>query len=219
MAGWSTRATRPMRHTQEIRLAVWNCNGSLWTHPGRLDEVMAGHDLIMITETHQSPEKGLPRVEAHQWESVFRGNTRQSTSRGSGGVALLFRQGLHDCIRVVSRSTDATHMWIRLQLTEERAIYMALCYFAPKGSDYATQPTHGEEQMEIATRQRHTAESPYSGLSEDILQFSSLGEVFLLGDFNERTQSTQCEYFNFEQPEILHNRGDSHSTTLNRYGP
>ena len=163
---------------------------------------MRGHDIILLTETHQSPEKGLPRVEGYQWESVFRGSTRRSTSRGSGGVALLFRQGLHDRIRVVSRSTDATHMWIRLQLTEERAVYVALCYFAPKGSDYATHG--GEEGTETATQQGRTAESPYSGLSDDILQFSSLGEVFLVGDFNGRTQSRQCEGFDFEEPEILH---------------
>lgn len=30
---------------------------------------MEGHDIILLTETHQSPERGLPKVEGYQWES------------------------------------------------------------------------------------------------------------------------------------------------------
>ena len=73
-------------------MAVWNCNGALWTHPRRLEEVMEGHDILLLTETHQSPERSLPRVEGYQRESNYRTTMRQSTARGSGGIAMLLRR-------------------------------------------------------------------------------------------------------------------------------
>ena len=124
--------------SREIHLAVWNCNGALWTHPGRLEEVMEGHDILLLTETHQSPERGLPRVEGYQWESAYRGATRQSTIRGSGGIAMLVRREMQRRVQVVARDPDARYMWIRLQLSEIRVLYIALCYFSPRGSRYAT---------------------------------------------------------------------------------
>ena len=124
--------------SREIHLAVWNCNGALWTHPGRLEEVMEGHDIVLLTETRQSPERGLPRVEGYQWESAYRGATRQSTIRGSGGIAMLVRREMQRRVQVVARDPEARYMWIRLQLSEIRVLYIALCYFSPRGSRYAT---------------------------------------------------------------------------------
>ncbi|MCO5562396.1 hypothetical protein L7F22_016023 [Adiantum nelumboides] len=46
-------------------------------------------------------------------------------------------------------------------------------------------------------------EDPYSRLSEDISHYTSLGEVLLMGDFNGRTQSRQCEIYDMEQLEIM----------------
>ncbi|MCO5549103.1 hypothetical protein L7F22_002569 [Adiantum nelumboides] len=36
------------------------------------------------------------------------------------------------------------------------------------------------------------------------MEYSSLGEFFLMGDFNGRTQSRQCETYDFEDSELLH---------------
>ena len=41
--------------------------------------------------------------------------------------------------------------------------------------------------------------SPYEPLSDDIIQYSSQGEVFLVGDFNARTQSRQCTIFQMDK--------------------
>jgi len=46
-------------------------------------------------------------------------------------------------------------------------------------------------------------ESPYTCLTEGIMEYSTRGEVFLMGDFNARTCSRQCESYDFEDPEIL----------------
>lgn len=154
-------------------MAVWNCNGSLWVQPGRLEHVMEGRDIILLTETHQSPERGLPRVEGFQWESAYRRTTRQGTSRGSGGVAVLFRRELQGRLRVVAQDPEARYMWISLQLSHDRVIYIALCYFPPSGSSYVI--TEGMPQEE------ETGASPYTCLSEEIMHYSTLGEVFLYG--------------------------------------
>lgn len=40
--------------------------------------------------------------------------------------------------------------------------------------------------------------------SEEIMHYSTLGEVFLTGDFNAHTQSRQCEVYDYDDMEILH---------------
>ncbi|MCO5586296.1 hypothetical protein L7F22_040235 [Adiantum nelumboides] len=145
---------------------------------------MSEHHFVCFTETHESPERGLPIVTGFQWESTYKTTTRQSAARGSGGVAILFRHDLHRRIQVMSRDEEACYMWVRLDLTHERGLYVAICYFSPHGSRYAIH-------------------DPYSRLSEDISHYKSLGEVLFMGDFNGRTQSRQCEIYDMEQPEIM----------------
>ncbi|MCO5584157.1 hypothetical protein L7F22_038080 [Adiantum nelumboides] len=41
-------------------------------------------------------------------------------------------------------------------------------------------------------------------MQEGIMEYSSLGEVFLMEDFNGRTQSRQCVTYDFEDLELLH---------------
>lgn len=154
---------------------------------------MRGRDIILLTETHESPERSLPRIHGFQWESAHRKYTRQNTSRGSGGVAILFRRELQGRIQVVARDPEARFLWIRMELSEDQLIYIALCYFAPTGSRFAvTEQKEGED-----------GESPYTWLTEGIIEYSARGEVFLMGDFNARTCSRQCESYDFEDPEIL----------------
>ena len=116
-----------------LNAAVWNCNGALWTHPGRLEEVLEDRDLILVTETHESTEKALPRVEGYQWESLHRHTTRQGTSRGSGGVALLFRREMRERIQILLRDEAARFMWLSIQLGPGKTIYIAVCYFPQRG--------------------------------------------------------------------------------------
>ena len=83
-------------------------------------------------------------------------------------------------------------MWIRFELSRDRVIYIALCYFAPMGSSFAI------------TDRELSDPSPYACLSEEIIEYSTLGEVFLMGDFNARTRSEQCEAYDLEDPQSLH---------------
>lgn len=53
-----------------MHIAVWSCNGALWTHPRRLEEVLIDKDNIALTEIHDSSERGLPRFDGYQLESL-----------------------------------------------------------------------------------------------------------------------------------------------------
>ena len=181
-----------------LRMTMWNCNGSLWTYPGRLQEIIEISDIIFLVETHQSSERGLPRVEGFLWESTFRKTSRQQRTRGSGGVALLFRKELQHRIQILTIDIEARYIWARILITSDQAIYVAICYFPPKGSRYniigeGTTQEHGMDH----------GPSPYDCLSDDIIRYSLLGEVFLIGDFNARTQSQQCTLFDIESTQRM----------------
>ena len=94
-----------------------NCNGDLWTHPERLEEVMRDQDIVLLTETHESPQRGLPRIQGFRRESAHQKCTRQNTSRGSSGVAILFRREIQSKIQVVARDPEACFIWLRLELS------------------------------------------------------------------------------------------------------
>ena len=49
----------------------------------------------------------------------------------------------------------------------------------------------------------HLGDSPFTDLSEGIIEYSSRGPVFLMGDFNARTQDHQCALFDFSDPARL----------------
>ena len=119
---------------------------------------------------------------------------------------MLLKREMQGRAQVVARDPEACYMWIRLQLAETRVLYLALCYFSPRGSRYATMggeedtgSRHGEEENTLPI----AGDSPYSVLSEDIAHYSTLGEVLLMGDFNARTQSRQCEIYDMEDPEMM----------------
>ena len=140
---------------------------------------MRGRDIILLTETHESPERGLPWIHGFQRETLHRGCTHQHTSRGSLGVAILYTQGLYSRLQIVTRDPQARSMWIRLELSRDKTIYIALCYFAPSGSRFVST----DQELSL------TEASPYTCLLEEIMENSTLGEVFLMGDFNARTRS------------------------------
>ncbi|MCO5582227.1 hypothetical protein L7F22_036119 [Adiantum nelumboides] len=122
--------------------------------PDLLEELLPDHDIICLTETHESPERGL---------------------------------------LIVTGDEEASYIWIRTELSPGTWAYMAICYVSPRGSQYATQ-SEGQQPRD---------DSPYTRLSKDILRYSSLGEIFLMGDFNGRIQSRQCDTYDMEHPNIM----------------
>ncbi|KAH6556711.1 hypothetical protein KP509_1Z160900 [Ceratopteris richardii] len=95
-------------------------------------------------------------------------------------------------------------MWVRMEIAPESWVYIAICYFPPGGSRYAGLDPGG------STLDR---DSPYIALSDQILHYSTLGEVFLMGDFNGRTQSRQCESYDMDLPQIMRNSDQEEMST------
>ena len=106
------------------------------------------------------------------------------TTRGYGGVAILFQRELHNRIEILRTDPKSSFYVGEVSTSKGKAVFFATCYFPPKGSHYNLA---GEARL-VDEGVPH-GPSPYEPLSDDIIQYSSQGEVFLVGDFNARTQS------------------------------
>lgn len=133
----------------------------------------------MYIETHQCTRVSLPQMPRHRWESVYRPTPRTwGGVRGSRGVAVLFKEELREVVHVVHKDVEAHYMWICLSTYRPRDVYIAVCYFPLAHSWYAL----GNESL-------------YLPLNDDILCFSSMGDVPLVGEFNARIASEQSALY------------------------
>ena len=73
-------------------------------------------------------------------------------------------------------------MWLRLQLSANKVIHIAVCYFALSTFHYSG----------------HHGQPPYLPLYGDTMEFSSLGKVLLLRDFNARTDNEQTHLLDLD---------------------
>jgi hypothetical protein len=133
-----------------------------------------------VTETHASPVRPLPDIAGYHWISVCRQETRSSGGvRGSGGVACLASDSLRNRVSLVAEDEFSRFMWIQISVgvSPPRDIYIAVCYFPPTSSPFSI---HNGSNGD-----------PFIDLYTDITQYSVVGEVILLGDFNARTRDLQ----------------------------
>ena len=93
-------------------------------------------DILFLAKTHQSPNQGLPRVDGFRWESIFRQTSRRHTTRGPGGVAILFRREIHNRIEILKTDPEAHFMWVKVLTSKDQVIFIVVRYFPPKGSRY-----------------------------------------------------------------------------------
>ena len=85
-------------------MAAWNCNGSYKIDVGAFEDNFKGKDMVFYSKTHQRPGQPLPSVKGYLWETACRSDTRSlRRSRGSGGVAVLFKEELKQFIQVVRK--------------------------------------------------------------------------------------------------------------------
>ena len=76
---------------------------------------MGAADILVITETHESPARPLPGVTGFQWLSICRDEVRVSGGvRGSGGVACLIKDDIFSNTSIVHSDTFARFMWVRI---------------------------------------------------------------------------------------------------------
>lgn len=67
----------------------------IWSTPSSLAEVVNGHDIILICETHESPERVISSINEYSWWSSYRQtNYHSSGFRGLGGLVSHIRESL-----------------------------------------------------------------------------------------------------------------------------
>ena len=79
--------------------------------------------------------------------------------------------------------------WVKILTNKDQAISIAICYFPPKGSWYNMA---GETSL-VHEGPPH-GPSPYEPLLDDIIRYSSQGEVFLVGDFKSEPNPNNAQY-------------------------
>ena len=74
----------------KLKGAVWNCNGTVWSDPKGFLETYTDRDMIFYTDTHESPDRGLPTITGYTWESTHMIETRRDTGVVAPAVWLSF---------------------------------------------------------------------------------------------------------------------------------
>jgi hypothetical protein len=175
--GFQMAGTIGGRQGANISISCWNGNGSFWSSSSLLYDALESTDILFIIETHASHARPLPDYAGYHWLSICRQETRRlGAVRGSGGVACLTRDSLQNRVSLVVADEFARFMWVRVRagVTPPRDIYIAVCYFPPASSSFAI---HNDFNMD-----------PFIDLYIDITQYSTVGEVILLGNFNAPTR-------------------------------
>jgi hypothetical protein len=188
-----------------ISIRYWNGHGSFWSSSGLLYDALESTDILFVTETHASPIRPLPNIADYHWFSVCRQETRSSGKvRGSGGVACLASDSLRNIVSLVAEDEFAKFMWIRISIrvSPPRDIYIAVCYFPPASSPFSI---HNGSNGD-----------PFIDLYTGITQYSVVGEVILLGDFNAHTKDLQVP-LHYQSEDVLCTQGiDQDSVGLPR---
>lgn len=180
-----------------VRVRFWNIGGSIGDltsaparmHPGWAPRTLAGVEVLVLTETGYVERLHAADVQAwakaQGWRQVVC-STRPYAPR-SGGVAVFVRTrgtgpGDGGLARVeaqlVRDSPEFGMAWVRIRAGQGQWLYLGVCYLPPKGSTYYGKEggPKGELSMD-----RH-----WWMLGEGVREFSQLGQVLLVGDFNAR---------------------------------
>ena len=90
---------------------------------------------------------------------------------------MLYKKELHDRVHVVQKDVDARYMWIRIKRWDLRELYIAVCCFPPAYSGFAP-----------------LSESPYLPLYDDIIRYTTMGNIIQLGAYAQ-TKDEQTTMF------------------------
>ncbi len=159
----------------ELKIASWNVKlnglsgkiklGNAYCNEMR--DLIRSFDIVGLVETRTTVQSNI-KLPGYSHLSKHR-RKRCKKGRPSGGLVLYFRKKLKDAISLVGGAHEDM-MWIKVDgvtVGLNRDLYLGLVYIKPgKNKDIFHQ------------------------LDRDIVQYSSLGDIMLLGDFNGRTGSS-----------------------------
>ena len=176
-------AFRPLQMSQNVnmttvlRISHWNVNGltskafgSKLEDQAFLNQILHS-DLLLITETHARVPHSIS-LPGYCTLQINRHQKNLEARRGSGGIAVLVRNQWKKGVSFLHSSCNEM-AWVRLNKSyfgHHSDIYLGVVYNSPLDSTY-----RGNENFEV-----------WDALEKEIAEFSRVGQVTLMGDFNTR---------------------------------
>ena len=128
-------------------------------------------DIVFLYETWADASSDI-QLNGFKCHNLFRDFQHKNARRCSGGVALFYKESLHDGI-TIERNTANSVIWIKLNcefFKSETDIFIGGAYIWPEDS-----PAYNVVDIDF-----------FDILENDVNDFSQLGTVYIAGDFNSR---------------------------------
>lgn len=173
-----------------LNIAHWNIAGM--KHGEKLENsvfinFIIEHDIVCLSETHCGEQDDIDVLGYNCFKLCRKGNVKNG--RFFGGIAVYVKNELRKGIRYLTHSND-DYIWIELDKTFFNLpahLYLCYAYIPPENSSY------------YKKRQQHTL----NYIEKDLIQYSSKGNIMLLGDINARTGS-KLDFIENDEDECNH---------------
>ena len=178
-----------------LKLAYWNMHGivnvekSNKLHDEEVLDLFKKNDIICLSELHSGEDKVLEIPEFKNFKLCRGLNT--SINRHFGGLAVYYKQQLRPGIKFLPNRTS-DFIWLQLCknfFKLEKDVFICMLYIPPEYSSYYKARNVNILEM----------------IEEDIIKFSNMGHVMLIGDTNARTKDELDFVEDDHKPESLNN--------------
>lgn len=158
-------------------LSTWNINGLnnkvLGDKTKNKDfvDAISNIDFMFLTETWNNKNIDIPGFETINSISVE--PKSKTACRQSGGISLIFKSKFKNYVTIVKNRKN--FLWSKISkeiLNDDKDLYICGTYIPPEKSNYF------DEEI-------------FEELENDIISFSSRGNIITLGDFNARTNKLE----------------------------
>ena len=162
-----------------LKIASWNINGVISKNHNKLHDPnfahkIKNHDIVFLMETKCSPTKPISFPGYYSY-NLYR-KSLKSAKTDSGGITVLCKDIYRKGIKILqSKSED--YLWVKIDSAFfhlPKDLYICAVYDPPPNSTYSLR----------------LPKDPLELMEEDIIQYSKLGNILLVGDFNARTSNS-----------------------------
>lgn len=164
----------------QLKVGHWNVAGikdkEKFNNVAFVNYVKA-HDIVCLSETHCGIEEDL-EIKDYYCFKLCRKETKK-LNRFFGGITIYCKREIKNGIKFLKHQND-DYVWLNLDkdyLNLSENIFLCYAYIPPENSSYYVQ------------RKQHTLDF----IEAEILEYSQLGSVMILGDLNART-GTKSDY-------------------------
>ena len=142
-------------------------------------------DIVGLVETHCDTDD---LITLDGFECIQINRTKKTKARrASGGIAILIKKHIRPLIKI--QKTSEISIWIQINKSftkSSKDIYVCITYLPPENSTFC----------------RSTNEDPLELLSTQIEEFSSQGNIIIMGDLNART-ANKADYIPYDENSFI----------------